>query len=58
VAPSGTPRALPRLKINTEEPAQLRWWCDHLDVTLTQLVDAIRKVGVDADAVRKTLGRY
>lgn len=53
----GPLRKLPRLKINIEEPAQLRWWCDHLGVTLTQLGDAIRKVGVDADAVRKALGK-
>jgi hypothetical protein len=55
--PAPRPRTLPRLKINVEEPAQLLWWCDHLGVTFAQLVGAIRKVGVDADAVRKALGR-
>ena len=57
-APPRPLRKLPRLKINVEEPAQLQWWCDHLGVTLAQLGDAIRKVGIDADAVRKALGRH
>jgi hypothetical protein len=59
--PSDRGRNMPRkpttLKINVEESWQCRWWAEHLGVSRTELFAAILKVGVDADAVRKALGK-
>jgi hypothetical protein len=45
------------LKIDMQESWQCQWWSDHFGVTRSQLLAAILKVGVDADAVRRELGK-
>ena len=45
------------LTIDVQESWQCRWWGDHFGVSRTELLAAIMKVGVDAAAVRKALGK-
>lgn len=46
-----------RSRINVNEPWELRWWCSHFGVTEAQLREAVKAVGVMADAVRRYLGK-
>jgi hypothetical protein len=45
-----------RARVNVNEPWEVRWWCQEFGCTEQQLRDAVRKVGVSADAVRRELG--
>jgi len=45
------------LRIDVQESWQSKWWSEHFGVTRSQLLAAILKVGIDADAVRRELRR-
>ncbi len=44
-----------RSRVNVNEDWEVRWWCREFGCTEQQLRDAVRKVGVSADAVRREL---
>ncbi|MDQ8031192.1 DUF3606 domain-containing protein [Bordetella genomosp. 1] len=44
-----------RARINVNEPHELRYWTQALQVSEQQLRDAVARVGVSADAVRAHL---
>lgn len=44
-----------RARVNVNEPWEVRWWCKEFGCTEQQLRDAVSKVGVSAEAVRKEL---
>jgi hypothetical protein len=44
-----------RSRINVNEPHELRYWCQKLGCTETQLKQAIREVGIQASAVESYL---
>jgi len=44
-------------KINIHESWELEWWSKHFGVTKEKLIQAVKAVGVSADAVRKHLGK-
>jgi len=46
-----------RSKINIHEAWELKYWSDHFGVTQSQLIEAVRRVGVSAEAVRRLLGK-
>lgn len=46
-----------RDKVNVHQPHELRDWSKKFGVTEQQLKDAVAKVGVQADAVKKHLGK-
>jgi hypothetical protein len=52
-----TPAQPSRSRIDVQESWQCKWWSDHFGVTRSQLLAAILKVGVDAEAVRRELRR-
>lgn len=43
-------------KINIHEPYEVNYWTDALKCTKTQLIAAVKAVGVSASAVKKHLG--
>lgn len=44
-----------RSRINVNEPWEVRYWCKEFGCTETQLREAVKKVGVSANAVRRHL---
>ncbi|MBA3831812.1 MAG: DUF3606 domain-containing protein [Chthoniobacterales bacterium] len=42
-------------KVNIHEPYEVRWWCHEFGCTEQELRNAVNKVGVSADAVRRYL---
>jgi Protein of unknown function (DUF3606) len=46
-----------RARINVHEPHEVKYWTKALGVSEEKLKDAVAKVGVMADAVRKHLGK-
>ncbi|MGF6488519.1 DUF3606 domain-containing protein [Pseudomonas frederiksbergensis] len=46
-----------RDKINVNQPHELRDWSKKFGVTEQQLKDAVKKVGVQVDDVKKHLGK-
>lgn len=44
-------------RIDVNDPAEVRNWCNSLSCTETQLKAAVRAVGDSAAAVRKHLGK-
>ncbi|UGQ45068.1 DUF3606 domain-containing protein [Massilia endophytica] len=46
-----------RARINVNEPHEVRYWTEQLQVTEEQLRKVVGEVGVSADAVRQKLGR-
>jgi len=44
-----------RARVNVNEPHELRYWTQALQVSEQQLRDAVARVGVSADAVRAHL---
>jgi Protein of unknown function (DUF3606) len=55
---AGDPKArseLDRTTINVSEPTEVRFWTRELDVGADTLLGAVKKVGPDAQVVRKFL---
>lgn len=50
-------RRPPSFTINLEESWEAAWWAAHFGVSRAELLAAILKVGVDAEAVRQVLGK-
>lgn len=46
-----------RMRVNVHEPWELRWWCQHLEVTPEKLKETVKKVGVMVSDVRRSLGK-
>jgi hypothetical protein len=46
-----------RARINVHEEHEVRYWTQALGVTREQLEQAVKAVGVSADAVRQHLGK-
>jgi len=46
-----------RSRINIHESWEVRWWCKAFGCTESQLVAAVKAVGVSAAAVRQHLGK-
>jgi hypothetical protein len=46
-----------RARINVNEPHEVRYWTEQLQVSEEQLRKVVGEVGVSADAVRQKLGR-
>ena len=46
------PRAQQRSRINLGEPSEIEYWAKSLGVTKERLVEAVKKVGDDIQAVR------
>jgi hypothetical protein len=46
-----------RSKINIHEAWELKYWSDHFGVSKNELIEAVRRVGTSADAVRRLLGK-
>ena len=44
-------------KVNIHEPWEVAWWCAHFGCTKEQLSQAVKVVGVSAEAVKKYLGK-
>ena len=44
-----------RSRINLTEPYEVQYWADKFDVSKERLSEAVRKVGLCADAVEKEL---
>ena len=44
-------------KINVHEDYEVRYWTKHFGVSEDKLKDAVQKVGISADAVKKALGK-
>ena len=44
-----------RSRINVEEDWEVRWWCVQFNCTETELRQAVKKVGVTAENVRKEI---
>ena len=44
-------------RINVNEAWELKWWAQKFGVTEQQIRDAVKKVGVMADAVKRALGK-
>jgi hypothetical protein len=44
-------------RINIHEPYEVNYWCDALNVTKAQLVEAVGRVGVMVKDVKAYLGR-
>ncbi|MCW3109108.1 MAG: hypothetical protein JWQ09_3614 [Segetibacter sp.] len=44
-------------RINVNELWEVNWWCSEFNCTKSQLVAAVKAVGVSAAAVRKYLAR-
>ena len=44
-------------KVNVHEAWELEYWCKKFGVTAQQLKDAVKAVGVSAEAVKKYLGK-
>jgi len=45
-----------RSRVNVHEEWERRWWCEHYGVGEEKLREAVKKVGVMADDVKKELG--
>ena len=46
-----------RSRINTSEDYEIQYWTEKFGVGRQQLMDAVKKVGNSADAVRAELGK-
>ena len=46
-----------RARVNISEGHEVRYWTEKWGISAAQLADAVRKVGVSADAVAKQLGK-
>lgn len=46
-----------RSRINVNEQWEVEWWCGQLGVTPQQLRDAVKKVGVMVNDVKRHLGK-
>jgi hypothetical protein len=46
-----------RARINVHEPHEVSYWTKALGVTEEKLKDAVKRVGVMADAVKRDLGK-
>ena len=46
-----------RSRINVHEPWEVQYWSDRLGVTPERLRDAVKQVGVSAEAVQEYLAR-
>jgi hypothetical protein len=46
-----------RARVNISEGHEVRCWTEKWGISAAQLADAVRKVGVSADAVAKQLGK-
>ena len=44
-------------KVNIHESWELEYWSKHFGVTKERLIQAVKAVGVSADAVRRYLGK-
>ena len=44
-------------QINIHEPYEVNWWTHEFNISKTQLVAAVKAVGVSAAAVAKHLGK-
>lgn len=44
-------------KINLNEPYEVNYWCDVLNVSKVELTSAVKSVGVSVIAVKKHLGK-
>lgn len=58
VPPSASPTpAPPRERIDLDSPRDASRWCEYFGVTIEQLTEAVRAVGLDPGAVREHLLR-
>jgi hypothetical protein len=46
-----------RLRVNVHEYYEVRYWTEKWGVTQEQLVEAVHKAGVSAEAVARQLGK-
>jgi hypothetical protein len=44
-----------RSRINVEEDREIRWWCVQFNCSEAQLRQAVKKVGITPESVRKAL---
>ena len=42
-------------KVNINQPYEVKWWCDKFNCTESQLIAAVKAVGVSANKVEKHL---
>ena len=49
--------AADRKRVNVNEPWELRWWCQQLDVPPKKLKATVQKVGVMVRDVRQSLAK-
>ena len=51
------PGAQDRSRVNVHEDYEVRYWTEKWGVTREQLVEAVQKAGVSAEAVARQLGK-